>query len=377
MPQCGTSFNHSEAGMTALTPRERMQTLLAKQIPDHMGLYEHFWPETLRDYWPEQGYPRDADPVDVFHYDLRGGPWPIDPAPFLGQEIILEETDEWTITRNGFGGVQRNWRHKSGTPEHIDFTIVTPRKWEEVKPNLQYLNPDRIRLKECEEFLQKARREDRFWTFGGLLHFELLRGILGDVCMLESFLLEPEWIADFCETYTQFYIRHLTYVLEHVAVPDGAFVYEDLGFSNGPFCSPKTYRELIFPHHKRIIDFFHDRGLPVIFHSCGDIRQMVPHLIDAGIDCLQPMEVKAGVDIFDLVEKFPGKLAYMGNMDVTVLNSNDPKIIEPYLREKIAALREKNVPYIFHSDHSIPPDIDLSTYRMMLDIYRQEGVYNR
>ncbi|MFH1740398.1 MAG: uroporphyrinogen decarboxylase family protein [bacterium] len=187
--------------------------------------------------------------------------------------------------------------------------------------------------------------------------------------------MEPDWIRDYCETYTEFFIRHFTYLFDQVGLPDGMFIYEDLGYSNGPFCSPKTYRELIFPHHKRIFDFFHNRGLPVLLHSCGDVRQMVPAVIEAGIDCLQPMEAKAGVDVFSLAKEYEGQLAFMGNIDVTVLNKNDPEQVRQYVHEKVTTLRDRGVPYIFHSDHSIPPDVHLDTYKLALEILRSEGAY--
>ncbi len=362
--------------MTVMTSRERMQRLFAKDIPDKMGLFDHFWPETIDDYWPKAGYPKGANTTEFFNYDLYPGPWSVDTALFPGQEEILEETEEWKITKNGNGAVLKYWKHKSGTPEHIDFTIVTPEKWAEVKPSLLNLDTSRINVEECKEFAAKARAGDRFWTFGGCLHFELMRATLGDVCMLESLLLEPDWITDYCQTYTDFFIRHFTYVFDEVGLPDGMFVYEDLGFSNGPFCSPELYRKLIFPQHKQLFDFFHDRGLPIIFHTCGDVRKMMPHLIEVGIDCLQPMEAKAGMDVIELADTYPGQLSYMGNVDVTVLNTNDPEKVRDHVTQKLDALLERGVPYIFHSDHSIPPDVEMKTYQLALDILKEKGVYN-
>jgi len=77
-----------------MTSRERITTLLKKQVPDHMGLYEHFWPETLRALLAAAGYPKDADPQKVFDYDMWGcGGW-FDSTPFIRPEELLEETAE-------------------------------------------------------------------------------------------------------------------------------------------------------------------------------------------------------------------------------------------------------------------------------------------
>ena len=69
---------------------------------------------------------------------------------------------------------------------------------------------------------------------------------------------------------------------------------------NGPFFSPAAYRALEFPAQKRMCDFFHARGLPVILHTDGNVWKLIPMLIEAGFDCLQPCEVKAGMDLVAL-----------------------------------------------------------------------------
>ena len=57
------------------------------------------------------------------------------------------------------------------------------------------------------------------------------------------------------------------------------------------------YNEILLPGHKRSIGWAKGRGLPVILHSCGFVEPLVPGLIEAGIDCLQVIEVKAGMDL--------------------------------------------------------------------------------
>ena len=143
--------------------------------------------------------------------------------------------------------------------------------------------------------LSSTKQEGRYSCYGFCFIFEIMRASLGDVLMLESLLLEPEWVHDICRVYTDFYKQHFAHVIAEAGKPDGIFMYEDLGFTNGLFASPKTLRELILPYYKEIVGMFkHDYGLDVLVHSCGDIRQAVPLFIEAGIDCLQPMEAKAG-----------------------------------------------------------------------------------
>jgi uroporphyrinogen decarboxylase len=113
----------------------------------------------------------------------------------------------------------------------------------------------------------------------------------------------------------------------------------------------------------------------VLIHTCGDIREAVPIIIEAGFDCLQPMEAKAGVDVLKLADAYGNRLAYMGNIDVTVLNKNDRAKVREEVLRKMGGMIERHLPYILHSDHSIPPDVRLETYRYMLELHREHGCY--
>ncbi len=67
--------------------------------------------------------------------------------------------------------------------------------------------------------------------------------------------------------------------------------------------SPAMYKEIIWPAHKQTFDYATRQGLPVIVHSCGFVEPLVPGLIEAGMDCLQAMEVKAGMDMLRLCKQ--------------------------------------------------------------------------
>jgi len=361
-----------------MTPKDRItQLIVHKQPADRVGLYEHYWPETIRDYWINEGYPdKDRLPADFFGYDLQSV-WPItDPGPLKGLDATLEETAETRVFRNGYGAICRYWKTKSGTPEHLDFTIKTRQDWDRVRGAILDLDPSRVNLETARTMFADARRHDRFACLGFCFLIETMRGMIGDFVMLTSLLLEPDWIHDIGRVYTNFYKKHWAYIFDNVGRPDGVWMYEDLGFRNGLFASPQTLREMIFPYHKEIVDFFkRDYNLPVLIHTCGDIRQAVPLIIETGIDCLQPMEAKAGVDVLQLADAYGNKLAYMGNIDVTVLNQNDPAKVRQEVMRKMGGMIQRRMPYILHSDHSIPPDVRFETYRYMLDLHRNHGTY--
>ncbi len=125
------------------------------------------------------------------------------------------------------------------------------------------------------------------------------------------------------QTFTELTINHLELLFAEEGKPDGLFFYEDMGFKNRPFMSPAMYAEIIQPGHKRLFDFAHSLGCKVIVHSCGYVAPLVPGLIEAGMDCLQAMEVKAGMDLPTLFKDFGDRIAFYGGVDVRTLISND------------------------------------------------------
>ncbi len=149
--------------------------------------------------------------------------------------------------------------------------------------------------------------------------------------------------------------------------PDALFFYEDMGFKNRPFMSPAMYEEIIQPGHKRLFDYAHALGCKVIVHSCGYVAPLVPGMIEAGMDCLQAMEVKAGMDLPALFNAFGDRIAFYGGIDVRTLISNDRAQIDAEMDAKILPVIEHGGGYILHSDHSEPPEVDYETMRYFVD----------
>jgi hypothetical protein len=73
---------------------------------------------------------------------------------------------------------------------------------------------------------------------------------------------------------------------------------------------------LVFPYYAELNQFFHSHGLPAVLHSCGNVTQALPLILDAGFDALQPLEVKAGCDPFAFAEQYGDRLALIGGLDV-------------------------------------------------------------
>ncbi len=358
------------------TGREAIANMLAKKPADHVPHTDGPWSDTLRK-WVTQGMPADsngdpADPADHFAYDMACcGGW-FDWSPKLGFSETVEETDEWQITRNGSGAVLKNWKHKSGTPEHIDFHMATRDIWErEYKPLLAPFDPRRVGDVQAARDNLARRREQGKWSFyGSTLIWENMRGSMGDYNMYMAMVDDPGWIRDYCRTYVDFYKQCYATLIREAGAPDGFWLYEDLGYRDRLFCSPKVLGELIFPFFKEMVDFFHSYDLPVILHSCGFQESALPLIVEAGFDGLHPMEVKAGNDVLKFAELYGDRLMFVGGLDERILENSDRAVIRKGVRDFVLGMKARGARFLYGSDHSVSTNVDYEDYLYSLEVYR-------
>ena len=354
---------------------ENINGLISGRNYERVGVFDHFWAEALQN-WPDEGRYSSDDVHDHFDLDLRVVWGPVDLLPLLGHSETLEESDEWIVTRNGAGAALKHWKHRTGTPEHIDFLMTSREVWDrDYREHLISYNPERLKRKEAVRGLDRGREKDQWTFYGDLFVWEIMRLSMGDFCMYESLLLDPAWVNDFCRVYTDFFKIHYGKILEEHPKPDGIWIYEDLGYKNGLFCSLDLIRELLLPYYAEIVDFFHQYDLPVILHSCGGIEDAIPTFIEAGYDGLNPMEVKAGCDIFKFADLYADKLMFVGGLDVRILETGDRELIKKETIKLISGMKERNARFVFGSDHSVSAGVAYDDYQYMLNVYRDNMVY--
>jgi uroporphyrinogen decarboxylase len=96
--------------------------------------------------------------------------------------------------------------------------------------------------------------------------------------------------------------------------------------------------------------------------------------LETGIDALNPIEIKAGMDLLKLYHDWGDRLSFMGGIDVRVLYTNDLGKVDAELEAKIPVVMGNNG-YVLHSDHSIPNTVDYDTYRHFVDRGMELGTY--
>lgn len=370
----------------SLTSKERFTRVLQHQPVDRIGLFEVFWRETA-ERWSREGHVARPELIsDHFGLDVRRTGGEITPAdyhtinlfadPDAGHRTV-EETETTRLVRDGNGALLRWHKGRSGAPEHVGFLVQDRRDWEaQVRPRLldETTYERRINFRGYRALRAQCQRDQRFLTCGVLGAFDNMSSMCGHENLLLGMAADGAWVREMADLYATLTVHLLEQLFQREGLPDGLWVWDDLGYKHAPFMSPAMYREILFPAHKKLFDFAHACHLPVILHSDGYIEPLIPALIAAGIDCLQPLEVKAGMDLLRLKRDFGGRIALIGGMDARVLEQNNPQAVERELHNKLPAAMAGSG-YVLQVDHSVSHHVEYATYRYFVDTGLALGTY--
>ena len=352
-----------------MTSRERFGRVYEHKEPDRVPMLETPWSSTV-ERWRREGLPEGVSVGEYFGLDTTHGIG-ADNSPRY-PESVLEETDEYVVRTTKWGATLRNWRHAGGVPEFLDFTVVDRDSWAEAKERIQPTE-DRIDWERLEHNYPLWIEEGAWITGGGWFGYDVASNwFVGTERLLMAMVTDPDWCADIFQHMCEVHLALFDMIWERGYTFDCFRWPDDLGYRNGLLFSPQTYRDVLQPVHKRACDWAHAHGAVVMLHSCGGVTDLIPDLLDAGIDGLNPIEVKAGMDLVDIKRRFGDRLVLEGGIDVRVMS--DPAAIEEEIRTKVTAAK-KDGGYIFHSDHSVPESVSLEDYERVIRLARQYGSY--
>lgn len=355
--------------MIELTSRERFQRMFEHRDADRVPIIDGPWGATI-ERWQAEGMPADVSYVEYFGLDRTAGLGGDNSPRF--PSAVIEETEDYTIVTTGWGATLKNWKHIASTPEFLDFKIVDPATWAEAKARMTP-TPDRIDW----DFLKqhyRQWRDDGYWLEGGLwFGFDVTHSwTVGTERLLMALVEEPEWCSDMFNHFLDVGLALLDMLWEAGYTFDAITWPDDMGYKYHQFFSVDTYRDILKPVHKRAIDWAHAHGIKARLHSCGDITPLVPELVDIGLDALNPLEVKAGMDPIALKAKFGDKLVLHGGINAVLWD--DVEAIEAEMRRVLPVLKESGG-YIFSSDHSVPSSVSLENFRHIVSLAKELGSY--
>ncbi len=164
------------------------------------------------------------------------------------------------------------------------------------------------------------------------------------------------------------------------AVGDYCFAWgigaDDSGTQKGEFINPDLWAEMIKPHYKKLCDWIHaNTKWKTFFHCCGSIYNLIPHLIEAGVDILNPVQTSAAnMEPKRLKEKFGNKIVFWGGGCDTqqVLGRATPEEIQQHIKERLDIFKQGSG-YVFNQIHNIQANVPPENIVAMLETAYKYG----
>ena len=169
----------------------------------------------------------------------------------------------------------------------------------------------------------KARNQEKFLILACMEPFEHVARIVGKEKLLMMMAEESDKAAGLLKDSLEFTLSICQLILDKGYCFDGTWLWGDLGYEKGLIFSTDYYNTFLFDLHKEFCDFFSKNGMPVIFHTDGNVSELIPHLIEAGIRAIEPLESNVGMDLARLKKEYGRDVVLFGGVDETsFLNIN-------------------------------------------------------
>lgn len=353
-----------------MTSKERFSRMFRHEEADRVPIIDSPWAGTFAR-WHREGLPANVDWTEYFDID-RNARIGVDITPRY-EKKILEETDEYQIYTTGWGVTQKSFKTQDSTPEFLDFKVTTPEVWEDAKRRMAILDDERIPWEYLKKNYDRWVAEGHWITADFWFGFDVTHSwMVGTETLLIAMHEEPEWVRDMFETYLDSCIALFERIWDAGYRFDEIYWPDDMGYRNTTFFSNAMYRELLKPVHKRAVDWAHSKGIYAHLHSCGNIMSRIDDLMDIGIDALNPLEVKAGMEPLTIKQKYGDRLTLHGGINAVLWDDRDAIIAE--IDRVIPALKQ-NGGYIFSSDHSIPNSVSFENFKAIVEEIKRVGRY--
>ena len=351
-----------------MTVRDQLLAVFRAQETDRIPNVEFgYWTETLSS-WHAQGLPlavtTDAEAeehfglagITLFHeLPVRNGLFP----PF--ERTVLSREGERELIRDEEGNICEVFARTSTIPRYVKFGLETRQDWERLLR--EHLDPESAgRIGDLGAAVRRARSEGSpvFFHAGSL--YGWLRNWMGVEGLSLALLTDRPWVEEMMDHLTE-----MTLDLIDRAIPaqgvDLGWWWEDMCYNRGPLLSPRLFEEIMVPRYRRITRALRQHGIEINVLDCdGRIHELAPGWLEAGINCMFPLEA-AHTNAFKLREELPSILL-MGGVDKRALIAGKSAIDAELDRLRPLVEQGRFVPCV---DHRVPPDVTYASYLYYLD----------
>jgi uroporphyrinogen decarboxylase len=364
-----------------MNERERFNATMHYQPRDRSPICDFgFWDETLV-LWHDQGLPRHvtgpATSDEFFGMDtgldrIMGAIGVNSGLEPLFEEKVIEDRGDHEVIQQTNGVHVLRKKFMGSIPKHLGHLLVDRESWRKhYKPRLDPTNPARYPAdwNEHVKTWTDPHREHVIALPGGSLY-----GWLRDWMGMENLSLvvydDPAWFEEMVTTVADCIVGTLTRILETGGQFDACAIWEDMCYRAGPLLSPKHFKQYLVPHYRRMADLLHKHGVDVIWVDCdGSIDLLVPLWLDAGVNCMFPVEVGTwGADPIKYRKQYGEELLMMGGFDKHIL-ARSKREIEQEVHRLTPLVEEGG--FIGFCDHRVPADVPLENYMVYLETVRK------
>lgn len=340
-----------------MTGKQRVTAALSYQKADRLPrFWQCFWDEFQIE-WKQR-----CPGVDIHrHFGNDMLVVVADESTWPSRAGVIREEGEDRIIRTGWGQVQRV---SPGTHFGDLLEVALPER----------VDPQTIVF---DDPLMDGRYQNRFdptlqdeWfllckTGGPYLRSAFLRG---EEQFWVDVMDDPEWVRAFVDRVTDHLIAVGVESIRRWNMQEtGIAIYDDVSANWGPFVGPENYERLFLPALRRMVRAYKDAGARfVMHHSDGNVMSLLDMWVDAGIDAINPLEYRSGVDAVKVREKYGRHLACIGGLDnCGILPRGDRAEVRDHVLYLLQAGRDGG---FVIGPHSIGPDISIETMLYVLEL---------
>ena len=367
-----------------MNDRQRFIGLMDYQSFDRVPNHElGVWPQTAQR-WAREGLPERTLTYDWFVSEEYLGldrreytPANFDMIPPF-EAKVLEKTDRYEVIRHPNGIVTKALIDgtaggvRMSMDQYLRFPVKDLDDFRALKKRYVAGLEERYPAEWRKDLLPGWRARDYVLVLGhncaaGGFYWRA-REWMGTENLSYAWYDQPELMHEMMGFFADFTMDCAKPILEEIEV-EYFNLSEDMAMKNGPLLSPDTFRTFVFPHLKRLVEFFKSHGTRYIaVDTDGNSEALIPLYMDAGVDILWPMERAADMDPVRIRKKFGKSLRLMGGVDKREI-ARGKEAIDAHLTALAPLVEEGG--FIPTVDHTVPPDVSWDNFRYYMDAKRE------